>query len=266
MRWLLIILLLLVGVLYWYMAKEYCCEPVGSVSQSGATALAPVKKLPTKILPVGFNCSDDTPKLSDRWKSFQDSIINNLKDNQILQIKGLNYSNEMKSSGKSLALSRANNVRALFKLGDERIKIVEASKTGNCEHDRQHEMVTFKALINTVKIKEVDDRTSIYFPFNSTNKLNDGEVEAYLNDVIERVKKSGERIKLTGHTDDVGEAASNLALGQRRADVIKNYLLSKGLPANQVVSTSAGESSPVATNATEKGKADNRRTELQIIK
>lgn len=266
MRWLLIILLGLVGFLYWYMAREYCCGPVEKISES--KVMPPAAEIDTKkIQPVvGFNCSDDDPKLSDRWNSFRDSIITNLKDNQILEIKGLNYSDEKVRPGSSLALSRAQKVRALFKLGDDRIKVVEAKNTGNCAADRQHEMVVFNSLSNAVKIKKVDDRILIYFPSNSVSKLNFEEVETYLDDVISRVKASGERVRLTGHTDSDGDEATNIALGQRRADVIKNYLTSRGLAANKIISSSAGESKPVASNATEQGKAENRRTELQIIK
>lgn len=267
MRWLLIILLLLVGVFYWYLGTKICCGPSEAVSSNAAVAVPdvlPIKKIPL----VGFNCSDDTPKLAERWKTFQDSIINNLKDNEVLEIKGMNYADEKNnSSGTSLALSRAQKVRALFKqLGDKRIEVVEASKTGNCEADRRHEMVVFNVLSNAVKVKKVDDRLLIYFPSNSVSKLNFREVDAYLDDVIARVKTSGESVKLTGHTDADGEVSANLALGQRRADTIKNHLISRGLSASKIIATSSGESSPVASNETFEGKAENRRTVLEIIK
>ncbi|MCL4165843.1 UNVERIFIED_CONTAM: hypothetical protein GTU68_047178, partial [Idotea baltica] len=92
------------------------------------------------------------------------------------------------------------------------------------------------------------------------------EVENYLDDVADRVKKSGERVRLTGHTDSFGDDASNQRLGQNRADIIKRYLVSKGVASSKILTASKGESSPLTTNATKAGRAENRRTELQIIK
>jgi len=55
-----------------------------------------------------------------------------------------------------------------------------------------------------------------------------------------------------------------MRLGQRRADVIKNYLISKGVSRANIIASSKGETSPRADNSTASGKAENRRTELQI--
>lgn len=115
------------------------------------------------------------------------------------------------------------------------------------------------------KVIEIRDRAVIYFPSSSTDKLDDAEVEAYLDDVVKRITGSGERVMLSGHSDSTGDAAANLRLSQARADVIKNYLVSKGVPATKIVITAMGETQPVATNTTAQGRAQNRRTELRII-
>ncbi|MEE9438179.1 MAG: OmpA family protein, partial [Saprospiraceae bacterium] len=92
------------------------------------------------------------------------------------------------------------------------------------------------------------------------------EVEKYLSDVAKRVIKSGERVKLTGHTDNVDSDSFNHKLGMRRANIVKKYLLNKGVKANKIIAQSKGEKAPIATNSNSKGRAQNRRTELQIIK
>ncbi|MBK8827801.1 MAG: OmpA family protein [Saprospiraceae bacterium] len=104
------------------------------------------------------------------------------------------------------------------------------------------------------------------FPIQFYTKLNNAEVESYLNDVAERVNKSGESISLTGHTDDVGSDVSNLSLGRKRAEIVKSYLLGQGVNASKIQIDSKGESVPVAENTSEDGRAKNRRTELKIIK
>ena len=127
--------------------------------------------------------------------------------------------------------------------------------------------VEFRNLKNTAAIKEIDDRTLIYFPFNSTNKLKDAEVEAYLNDVAKRVKKSGERVRLTGHTDSMSSSESNIRLGQRRANIVKQYLISLGVRSSKIIAESKGETQPASgAYVNNKKSAANRRTELQIIK
>ena len=70
---------------------------------------------------------------------------------------------------------------------------------------------------------------------------------------------------MTGHTDNVGNAAANLTLGQKRADVIKTYLVSRGVASQKIITDSKGSSTPIADNSTDSGRAQNRRTELQII-
>ena len=80
------------------------------------------------------------------------------------------------------------------------------------------------------------------------------------------MKVSGERIQLVGHTDNTDSEAYNLRLGQRRADVIKDYLVSRGVEATKITSTSKGESEPLASNENRAGRAQNRRTELTILK
>ena len=78
-------------------------------------------------------------------------------------------------------------------------------------------------------------------------------------------KRTGKRVKLIGHTDDVGNTAANMDLGKRRANMIKDYLISEGVAASKIVADSQGESHPFASNNTLEGRGKNRRTELQII-
>lgn len=73
------------------------------------------------------------------------------------------------------------------------------------------------------------------------------------------------RIRLDGHTDDVGEAAANLALSQRRVRRVGAMLVSRGVPADKVTFGYYGETRPIDPAQTEEARARNRRVELFII-
>jgi outer membrane protein OmpA-like peptidoglycan-associated protein len=73
------------------------------------------------------------------------------------------------------------------------------------------------------------------------------------------------KIEISGHTDNVGTAAYNQLLSQNRAKSVVDYLISKGIPEAQLTYKGYGLSSPVDTNDTPEGRANNRRTELKIV-
>ena len=88
-----------------------------------------------------------------------------------------------------------------------------------------------------------------------------------LDDIAKVLKQHPEikKIRVEGHTDDVGEPAVNLALSQRRAAAVRKYLIGKGVNERRVVSDGYGDTRPLADNATDDGKAQNRRVEFAIL-
>lgn len=88
-----------------------------------------------------------------------------------------------------------------------------------------------------------------------------------LNHLAEYLKRKKDvNIKISGHTDDVGAVGSNVSLSQRRADAVRNYLITKGVNADRMESFGFGSDKPIATNTTPEGRAINRRTEIEIVK
>lgn len=72
------------------------------------------------------------------------------------------------------------------------------------------------------------------------------------------------KVELSGHTDNTGSAALNQSLSQQRADAVVAYIVSKGIAANRLVAKGYGSSKPVASNNSEEGRQQNRRTEFEI--
>lgn len=88
-----------------------------------------------------------------------------------------------------------------------------------------------------------------------------------LNELVDFMKrKKTTVIQIAGHTDDVGDDASNMTLSQKRAESVRNYLIKKGVEANRVTAKGYGETQFIAPNDTDEGRAQNRRTEVRIIK
>jgi OOP family OmpA-OmpF porin len=73
-----------------------------------------------------------------------------------------------------------------------------------------------------------------------------------------------ELVIATGHTDSVGSDAYNQRLSERRAAAVKEYLVSKGVPASKITTIGKGESQPVATNKTAEGRQKNRRVDIEF--
>lgn len=74
------------------------------------------------------------------------------------------------------------------------------------------------------------------------------------------------RASIEGHCDERGTREYNQALGERRANAVRDYLLSQGVPASRLVTTSWGKERPVATGSNEEAWAQNRRAVTVIIR
>lgn len=103
----------------------------------------------------------------------------------------------------------------------------------------------------------------IRFPYNSTAPQLSEEVEQYFTAVAAiLLDQPARRIRLVGHTDNIGSEQANLTLGLERARVIEKILLNKGVAAQQLDVRSEGERMPIADNASTAGQQINRRVEL----
>jgi OOP family OmpA-OmpF porin len=102
------------------------------------------------------------------------------------------------------------------------------------------------------------------YDFNKSDLKPEGKA------TLDKIARDLSKIKLeviiaVGNTDSVGTDAYNVALGQRRAQSVKAYLVSKGVDGSRVYTESKGKSNPVANNATAEGRAKNRRTDIEVV-
>jgi OOP family OmpA-OmpF porin len=91
--------------------------------------------------------------------------------------------------------------------------------------------------------------------------------KAALHDLDESIKAKGARvvdINVIGHTDSDGTEEYNQALSIRRAESVRDYMVSEGVDPSIIDVSGEGESNPVASNATKEGRAENRRVEIHV--
>ena len=72
-------------------------------------------------------------------------------------------------------------------------------------------------------------------------------------------------IEIAVHTDSLGDAAVNLKLSQRRADAVRKALVQRGVQPDLLIAAGYGETQPIASNARESGRRENRRVEFRVV-
>jgi outer membrane protein OmpA-like peptidoglycan-associated protein len=78
--------------------------------------------------------------------------------------------------------------------------------------------------------------------------------------------KAGHVLEIAGYTDNTGDAALNLALSQRRAEAVREALITYGADPDMLVAKGYGEADPLASNNTAEGRLKNRRIEYHVVK
>jgi outer membrane protein OmpA-like peptidoglycan-associated protein len=218
--------------------------------------------------PILFQWAESEPVTGPGLSFLVDSLSGLVGDNQKLEIIAWYCADEKGIiTPDSLANERAQKTRLLFKnLTDN--QCIMSTKEVDCSLlDKQNvfEGLEFGIRTITQNVIETENETIIYFQSNSTDKLNATDVETYLDKIATIVTSGGKKIKITGHTDNVGPEEPNLKLGLKRAEMIKQHLISKGVNESDILVDSKGELMPVADNNTAEGREKNRRTVLQII-
>src|SRR5207237_6414817 len=101
------------------------------------------------------------------------------------------------------------------------------------------------------------------FDFDKSVLRPDGKKN--IDDALAKLRGTDlEMVIATGHTDAIGSDAYNQRLSERRAAAVKDYLVSKGIPASKITTIGKGKSQPVATNKTAEGRQKNRRVDIEF--
>ncbi|MBR3677226.1 MAG: OmpA family protein [Alphaproteobacteria bacterium] len=102
--------------------------------------------------------------------------------------------------------------------------------------------------------------------FDTNNDVMKTSANAALDSVAEVAKEYDKtKLQIIGHTDSTGNDKINDPLSQRRATTVANYLAMRGVAGSRLYAVGMGSKQPIASNATEEGRAQNRRVEIHLI-
>ena len=116
-----------------------------------------------------------------------------------------------------------------------------------------------------VQIEEWDSFTLDDLHFKTGSAVIEKSSYPILDQLVEYMNNKGKSIEIGGHTDSDGSDESNQKLSQNRAKAVKDYLVTKGIDKSRISAKGYGESKPIASNDTDAGKAQNRRTEVKVL-
>ena len=104
---------------------------------------------------------------------------------------------------------------------------------------------------------------NVLFDFDKSTLKPEGKAE--IDKLVAEMNKYGsDSVVVIGHTDSIGTDEYNMALGQRRADAVADYMKAAGIDAARIATKSMGESQPAVENDTRENRALNRRAVFEI--
>ena len=269
-KFLALLLFLLFIILAWFSWKWYkdtmlCCD--NAVQVETKENVTPVVD-EVKYGPLVYNWNSDKPITNDLWPNKKNIIQSADSEGKILRIVGPYYKDETNNTSfENIGLARANAVREILSdsIPMERMEI-DSKLISNAKDAKTAPFggTILDWKVRNDNIKEIDNKTLIYFPYNSAKKLENENINNYLKDVAENLKGNKKTITLTGHTDNKGRPGYNMRLGLIRAKEIKKILVKLGVEDNRISVGTEGENNPITSNDTEEGRQKNRRVELEI--
>lgn len=117
--------------------------------------------------------------------------------------------------------------------------------------------------------EQKDGSLKVNVPASVSFASGSAAIDARLHPTLDKIANTlneypASKITVAGHTDSVGSAQANLDLSSRRAAAVADYLAQRGVQRSRITTEGRGETEPIADNATEAGRAQNRRVEMVI--
>jgi OOP family OmpA-OmpF porin len=290
-----IALTIIIGTFLYY---KYCCncscnEEINKEVQDSSSQIS-LNKFKLSGDEINFQCNDNFNFMKSDFNSLlpiSDSInlgIDNLKaifdanPNYKYLITGYATSDEINNSAyPNLGFARAVNVKNYFiskgfpasrfetngeirdvwKMSADTILGPIDFKISKVESNATSETENWDSL----KTKITANPLILYFETGAAEIALTDEQRQLVNDIVRYLDNVPDaKLKVVGHTDNVGDRTANIKLGLERADFARDYLVRNGVSLDRIETSSKGPDEPIADNNTEEGKAKNRRTVVTI--
>jgi outer membrane protein OmpA-like peptidoglycan-associated protein len=136
--------------------------------------------------------------------------------------------------------------------------------------DKQEKKLRQQMAGTGVEVVRKGDNITLDMPGNVTFAFDSAALNPQFNSVLDKVAQTlleydQTVIQIAGHTDSTGSHSYNMTLSEQRAASVKSYLAGHGVPGQRMHTIGAGPDHPIADNATEAGRAQNRRVEITIV-
>ncbi|PJK01258.1 cell envelope biogenesis protein OmpA [Lysobacteraceae bacterium NML91-0213] len=136
--------------------------------------------------------------------------------------------------------------------------------------DRQEAELRRQMAGTGVDVVRQGDNITLNMPGNVTFGFDQANIQPQfypvLNNVAQTLRQYDQTvIEVAGHTDNIGAAAYNQQLSERRAQAVAQYLAAQGVNPQRIITVGAGMTRPIADNSTEAGRAQNRRVEITLV-
>lgn len=206
----------------------------------------------------------DTVIIALQPEPYFTGYVRDAKTNTLLHGATVNFVD--KSSGKLMHTGTTENGRLHVKLKPAGTYIAEVSMSN---YIHTSEEVTGLGDTMTFHLQPIEKERAyvvenLFFASNDTTIL--PQSERALQELYEFLSENAIlRIKIIGHTDNVGSDEDNIKLSQGRSESIKNEMIKRGIDASRIETEGRGEKEPVATNETEEGRQQNRRVEFVVL-
>lgn len=233
----------------------------------------------TYLFPQAEVFAFDSDKLTDGGKAYISNYHDQLRDAlaQAYAIIVLGYTDSTGNEQYNMDLSKRRATAVADYLVSLGVPADKMKTVGRGENDPlvPNDTEAHRAQNRRVEVVVVGQPRALdamVFPSVALFERRSAEVTAQGAMLLEKsIVKAKDELKravfiaIVGHTDDVGDDAYNQQLSEQRALSVRDYLVGGGADASKIVTWGAGESEPIASNATPEGRAENRRVEVLVL-
>ncbi|EYF08758.1 OmpA family protein [Chondromyces apiculatus] len=188
---------------------------------------------------------------------------------ELAQLQSQMQTRQLANAQAGMQAAQANLAATQGALNKTQAELASEKKAREEAERRARDAMDKLAVASALAVKEEQRGTVITIPsgvlFTSGKYALLPAAQQKLDQVADALKNQDDRkIIVEGHTDSQGTDESNMVLGKNRAQSVRDYLVSRGVPAEMISATGLGESRPVADNNSAEGRANNRRVEIIV--